>query len=97
MVKWTRPALRDLKNIHDYIADDSATYAKRVSNEIFHRATILNQFPRIGRMVPEFGDESVRELLIYSYRIIYHLLPSKLEVLAVIHARRALRPEMLEK
>jgi len=30
MVKWSAPAKRDLKQIHDYIAKDSKYYAKKV-------------------------------------------------------------------
>jgi plasmid stabilization system protein ParE len=34
MVKWSAPAKRDLKQIHDYIAKDSKYYAKKVSQNI---------------------------------------------------------------
>ena len=34
MVQWTRPAKRDLKKIHDYIAEDSRYYAKKVVQDI---------------------------------------------------------------
>ena len=54
----------------------------------------LDELPRKGRMVPEFNNEAVRELPMYSYRIIYEIKPDGLvEVLAVIHKRRDLEPE----
>ena len=34
MVKWSAPAKRDLKQIHDYIAKDSKYYAKKVAQNI---------------------------------------------------------------
>jgi plasmid stabilization system protein ParE len=49
--------------------------------------------PCIGRIVPELNEEIVRELSLYSYRILYEIKPTHVEVLAVIHKRRDLRPE----
>nr|WP_232210543.1 type II toxin-antitoxin system RelE/ParE family toxin [Nitrococcus mobilis] len=46
--------------------------------------------PRAGRMVPELGQPAVRERFIYSYRLIYEILPETLHILAVIHGRRLL-------
>lgn len=81
MVKWTRPARLDLKQIRDYIARDSKFYAKKVSLEIVEKSEILNSFPEVGRIVPEIGDPNIRELFIYSYRLIYEILPTKIEIL----------------
>jgi len=36
MVKWSRPARMDLKQIHDYIAKDSRYYAKKVKGDILY-------------------------------------------------------------
>jgi toxin ParE1/3/4 len=51
----------------------------------------LARFPPLGRKVPEFEDENVRELLVYSYRIIYRLLPDEALIVAVIHGKRVLQ------
>jgi toxin ParE1/3/4 len=40
--------------------------------------------------VPEFDDESIRELIAYSYRIVYIVEPDQVTVAAVIHGRRIL-------
>lgn len=88
MVEWTNPAKQDLKSIHDYIANDSQFYAKRVSFEIVEKTETLNTFPEIGRIVPEIGDTKIRELIIYSYRIIYEIYPDKIAILALIHGKR---------
>jgi toxin ParE1/3/4 len=50
----------------------------------------LTRFPRSGRKVPEFDDENTRELIAYSYRIIYTLEPKQVTIAAVIHGRRML-------
>jgi site-specific recombinase XerD len=33
----------------------------------------LNTFPDAGRIVPELGDETIRERFVYSYRLIYRI------------------------
>ena len=88
MVEWTVPAKQDLKSIHDYIARDSRLYAKKVSLELVEKTEKLNIFPEIGRIVPEIGDSKIRELIIYSYRLIYEIYPDRIEILALIHGKR---------
>lgn len=88
MVKWSIPAKLDLKSIHDYIARDSKYYAKKVSQDIIEKTEILNNFPEIGRIVPEIDDTNIREIFIYSYRLIYEVLPTDILILTLIHGRR---------
>ncbi|WP_191968570.1 type II toxin-antitoxin system RelE/ParE family toxin [Cellvibrio sp. KY-GH-1] len=52
-----------------------------------------DEFPLTGKVVAELKDESVREVSLYSYRILYEVKPDGLEVLAVIHKRRNLQPD----
>ena len=93
MVKWTDHARSQLRHIHDYIAQDSPIYAKRVADALVRKTLALDQAPRIGRMVPELNEEAVREIPLYSYRILYEIKPEHIDVLAVIHKRRDLQPE----
>ena len=95
MVIWSRPAKSDLKNIHDFIAESSRHYAKKVIHEIREKVDILNELPAAGRMVPEIGSADIRELHIYSYRIMYEIVAGDIHVLAVVHKRRDFRPEDL--
>lgn len=57
MVIWVNPAKTDLKAIHDFITSDSKYYAKKVASDIVKRTTILEEYPKIGRKVPELNDE----------------------------------------
>ncbi|MDD4905202.1 MAG: type II toxin-antitoxin system RelE/ParE family toxin [Methylobacter tundripaludum] len=95
MVKWTDHALAQLRHIHDYIAHDSPFYAKRVSEEIVRKTVGLDEHPYLGRKVPELNEEHIRELASYSYRIIYEIKNSYVEILAVVHKRRDFAPEDL--
>ncbi len=97
MVIWTEPAKADLRSIHDFIAHDSGHYAKKVTQDIREKTDVLDKLPRIGKMVAEIGDENVKELSLYSYRIIYEIRSEDVFVLAVVHKRRDLMPEDIGK
>jgi plasmid stabilization system protein ParE len=94
VVRWSDQAKADLKAIHNVIARDSTHYAKKVTQELVEKTDALAELPRLGRIVPELGDDNVRETPAYSYRILYEIKPGDdIVVLAVIHKRRDLRPE----
>lgn len=88
MVKWTRHALTQLRHIHDYIAQDLPLYAKRVADALVHKTVLLNELPGLGRKVPEFNEENVRELALYSYHILYEIKTTHIDILAVIHKKK---------
>ncbi len=91
MVKWTNHALAQLRHIHNYIAEDSPLYAKRVSDALVRKTFLLDELPRLGRIVPELNDEMVREVSPYSYSILYEIKTTHIGILAVIHKRRDLQ------
>lgn len=82
----------DLRAIHDYVAQDSPKYADRLMDKIIERVDILEQHPKIGRKVPEFDNESIRELIEGNYRIIYQIeSEDEIGIARVHHAARLLR------
>jgi plasmid stabilization system protein ParE len=89
-VKWSEGALRDVEALAEYIARDSEAYARTVVQRIFGVGYRLQQFPFSGRVVPEFRAPTIREFLVYSYRVIYHASASTATVIAVIHGRQDL-------
>lgn len=95
MVNWSAPAKADLKAIHDFIATSSTYYAKKVVNDIVEKADRLGNMPLRDKVVTELSDERIREISLYSYRIIYESDDQDVFVLAVIHFRRDLRPDMI--
>jgi len=96
MVIWTRPAIADLRSIHDFIAHDSPFYAKKVVHDIREKTGILQQLPNVGKKVAELNEEQIRELSLYSYRIIYEIRQSDIAILAVVHKRRDLKAEDID-
>ena len=96
MVIWSQPAKADLKHIHDFIAEDSKHYARKVAQDIREKPdTLLNELPNAGKMVPEIGNPAIRVLHIYSYRILDEVKADHCYVLAVIHKRQDFAPEDL--
>ncbi len=91
-VHWTDTAAEHLDAIYNYIALDSPEYAKRTVDRITRRSQQIKDFPLSGRKVPEYNMDQIREIIEGSYRIIYHIKPDQIDVLAVIHgARNVLR------
>ncbi|WP_022947404.1 type II toxin-antitoxin system RelE/ParE family toxin [Methylohalobius crimeensis] len=89
-VKWSPEAIEDLEAIAEYIARDSEYYARAVVTEILSVSRSTGEFPLIGRIVPEIGDEHIRERFIYSYRLVYRVESVRILIVAVIHGKRLL-------
>ncbi len=89
-VKWSPEAIEDLESIAEYIARDSEYYARAVVTEILSVSRNVREFPLMGRVVPEIGEEHIRERFIYSYRLVYQMKQQKILVVAVIHGKRLL-------
>lgn len=90
-VKWTNNAIEDLKEISKYISRDSPKYARILTNQIFEIVKHLEQFPNLGRVVPEYEDSKIRELLYKNYRIIYKIKKEFLEIITIFHGSRKLK------
>jgi plasmid stabilization system protein ParE len=65
----------------------SSNYARTVVKRIVKLTRQLERFPNSGWEVPEFQDQSIRELLAYSYCIIYKVEKEEVIILSVIHGK----------
>ena len=96
-VVWTELAVDDLKDIHDYIFDNSPRFANITVSRIYQRAQQIIDYPRSGRIVPEISSESIRELIIGNYRLIYLIVSDeRVDILRVYHSARSLTNEILK-
>jgi toxin ParE1/3/4 len=96
-VHWTDTAEGHLDAIYAYIALDSPEYAKRIVDRLTRRSQQIADFPLAGRRVPEYDADEIREVIEGPYRIIYHIKPDQVDVVAVIHgAMDVLRSRDLE-
>jgi toxin ParE1/3/4 len=88
-VVWTDSAIKDLNDIGEYIARDSQRYAELTVEKLFNSVDILEKNPKAGKMVPEFEDDNIRELIRGSYRIVYHLVNDfRIDILTVHNCAR---------
>ena len=85
---WSDPSKQDLRQIYEFIAKDSTFYAQKVVSAIVEKSETLNIFPYMGRIVPERNEERIRELLIYSYRMIYQINLENIEILTLVHSKK---------
>ena len=84
-IHWTETAEDHLGAIHAYIAQNSQQYALRMIDRLTRRSQQIADFPLSGRRVPEYDMDQIREVVEGPYRIIYHIKPDQIDVLAVIH------------
>jgi len=101
VVQWTDNAEQDLKAIYQYIALDSPFTAKKFVKKLVQALDDkLYSMPSSGSPIKEFKDSPIDFLMQYSfknYRIIYNFdEPAQLvTVIAVIHAKRLLTPDLI--
>ena len=63
-IRWTIGAQKDLREIIEYIGQDSTTYAAVMARRIITAIERLRRYPKVGRIIPEYDDETIRELIV---------------------------------
>lgn len=99
-VVWSHIAENDLKNIVEYIADDSPPNALKIFQRIIQKASNLYTFPERGRIVPELRNQGIlqyRELVISPWRILYRISEKRVLVLSVLDSRRNIEDILLKR
>lgn len=97
MVKaeWLEIAKNNLIQIYYYINDDSVYYAVKTINEILKSTDNIELFPYMGRKVPEYNLNEIRELIYKSYRIIYSIESEKILIRGIWHSARKLPQQLI--
>jgi toxin ParE1/3/4 len=90
VVNWTARAKARLRAIHSRIAENAPSIADKEVDRLLSCSARLSELPRSGREVPEYSREDVRELLVRPYRLIYWILPDRIDVMTVLHYRQHL-------
>ncbi len=93
-VFWTNNAKRELHAAYNYIAQNSVRYAQGLVDRITRKTELLSTMPYLGAIVPEYDDETIRELVEQSYRVIYRIREDRVEILSVVHGARQLPSEI---
>lgn len=87
---WTEHAIYCLESIILFISQDSEFYAKEFAKQIVEQAEKIPAFPEAGRIVPEYNDPTIREIIYHNYRIVYRLKDDAVNLVYIGHASKLL-------
>ena len=87
-VVWALRARSDLRLAISHIQADSPSAARSFGSATIQASRSLSTLSERGRVVPELGQEEVRELLLGRYRLVYEVFPEKVAVVRLVHASR---------
>ena len=92
---WSPTARFDLREIFAYIAEENPAAARKFIRSIFHAVERLPSFPESGRIIPEIGDPTIREVIRRPCRVVYRIQADRsvIEIARVWHAARGI-PEL---
>lgn len=91
-VVWSSRAIKDIDEIAEYISKDSLQYAEEYVKLFFEKVRILETYPHIGRVVPEFKINTLRQIICGHYRIIYEIIrEDHIGIVTVHHQSRLLK------
>ncbi len=90
-IRFAESAIADLESIRDWYADQGVPeVGDRLIEEIVSRIGVLRDHPEMGRIVPEFDQPFLRELVHPPFRIVYRRDPKHLRVVRVWRSERLL-------
>lgn len=91
-IAFAESALSDLEDILGWYAGQQVPeVGERLVREIFARTEQLPTFSESGRVVPEFGMKTVRELIHSPFRIVYRVDPAIIWIVRVCRSERVLK------
>jgi len=97
-VVWTDSAIQALNDVGEYIAKDSEHYSKIVVQQLFESTDLLESYPKAGRIVPEFNNKNIRELIRGSYRVVYRIVDiTRIDILTVHHSAQLLTKSRIRR
>lgn len=95
-INWSIQAWDELAEINFRLSEGSEKYANFIIDSVLSSVEYLQQFPHLGRVVPEMNMSTIRELIIQGYRLIYLVSPEKnIEILTIRHSSRPLSDTIL--
>lgn len=76
--------------ITEYVGRYAPGAATMLLDRLEYAANRLGSFPLLGRVVPEYDDVAIRELVVRSYRLIYQVDGDVVSIVAIVHGSRDL-------
>ena len=92
---WSPASRDDLRDIVHFISRDSRRRAEMFGYRLIAETDKLQHFSELGRIVPEYGLPTIREIVVRSYRIVYRVDHERklVEIARVWHPARG-TPEL---
>ena len=91
-VTFAESAVRDLEQIKAWYESELVPeVGQRLVAEVFERVEVLRDNPDMGRVVPEFDQKHLRELIHPPFRIVYKREDKRVRVVRVWRSERLLR------
>lgn len=89
---WSPAARDDLHDIVVFIARDNPERAMSFGYELISQTDRLQNFPELGRIVPEYPNQTLREIILRPYRIVYRVDHDRklCEIVRVWHSARGI-------
>lgn len=89
---WAPSARLDLRELASYIAESRPKASAGFVRNVFRTVEHLADYPKSGRVVPEFDDANIREVIRKPCRFIYRVKPQEgiVEIVRVWHAARGM-------
>jgi plasmid stabilization system protein ParE len=87
-VVWAESARDALDEVIEYIARDSRQAAVQVLEEALRAGGSLATLAERGRIVRELNDPTIRELLVFKYRLLYEVEDHRVLIVAFLHGAR---------
>ena len=91
VIAFAESALRDLEEMQSWYAEQGVPgVGARLTEEVFRRVQALADHPDMGRVVPEFDQPFLRELIHPPFRIVYRRDPQRVRIVRVWRSERLL-------
>lgn len=90
-IRFAESAVADLEGLKSWYAKQGVPeVGDRIVEEIITRIEALRQHPEMGRIVPEFDQSFLRELIHPPFRIVYRRDPRHVRIVRVWRSERLL-------
>lgn len=94
-VVWTPLARTDALEYAALIAADNPHAAAQWLEAATAKAEQLGRFPALGRVVPEFGRNELREVFVGTHRMVYRAVGKTVQIIRLWHGSRLLGEDEL--
>ena len=91
-ISFAESAVTDLEDILDWYTDQQVPeVGKQQVSIIIQQVEQLREQPEMGRIVPEFNNENLREIIRPPYRIVYRRQKLKISIVRIWRSERLLK------